>query len=526
MQIKRLCVNDHLCLVDFEIDFNTINGGSSTILIGENGTGKSTMLETILEILMSFDSPSIEKNIDYDYTIEYEYAQKNIAIVKMGHSYQITIDDRVFEGSYQKIIALFLDNSIFPKRIITFYSGAKNKLLQKVSKANWQYNKLCRKTIRNFLKAMNDDSERFLPNFPKRKYNYCDEKLTPIYLTSILCGHETFEKGYLVEACHFDKVEYIDMSINVDSVEKIFGRPQFEGDIPTNLYYLTDFIDHRFTDLLRSGFMYSHDGTSYFEIKHLEELQIDSISILEFFEKLSSLFDAQYEVTVSYDGIPVRCNDMSEGQRQLIKILGMLGICKTEDCLVLMDEPDAHMNPKWKYEIEQTIAKSLQDAVNTQAIIATHDPLVINGVSKEFIRIFTHNKVVMGNEIFSFTKVIAPTEDTKGMGIDGLLQSQYYRLPTSYDKPTFDKFKDRQELYIKLIHKEISSEEKERLKQLTKELGALPKSYTTIDFLYDDFIKVYRNSPLYHKEYLSFDELERRRSEIEEIIKALYEAQI
>ena len=37
MQIKRLCVRDHLCLVDFEINFNTINGGSSTILIGENG---------------------------------------------------------------------------------------------------------------------------------------------------------------------------------------------------------------------------------------------------------------------------------------------------------------------------------------------------------------------------------------------------------------------------------------------------------------------------------------------------------
>ena len=102
MQIKRLCVNDHLCLVDFEINFNTINGGSSTILIGENGTGKSTMLETILEILMSFDSPSIEKNIKYDYTIEYEYAQKNIVIIKMGHSYQITIDEHVFEGSYQK----------------------------------------------------------------------------------------------------------------------------------------------------------------------------------------------------------------------------------------------------------------------------------------------------------------------------------------------------------------------------------------------------------------------------------------
>ncbi len=526
MQIKRLCVNDHLCLVDFEINFNTINGGSLTILIGENGTGKSTMLEIILEILMSFDSPSIEKNIDYDYTIEYEYAQKNIVIIKMGHSYQITIDDCVFEGSYQKINALFVDNSIFPKRIITFYSGAKNNVLRKVSKANRRYNMLCRNTIRHFLRVMNDDAEKFMPNFPQRKYNYCDEKLTPIYLASILCGHETFEKKYLIETCNFNNVEYIDMSIDMDSVEKIFGRPQFKGNVPTNLYYLTDFIDHRFTDLLRRGFMYSHDGTSYFEIKGLEELEADSISILDFFEKLSSLFDAQYEVTVSYAGISVRCNDMSEGQRQLIKILGMLGICKTEDCLVILDEPDAHMNPNWKYEIEQTIAKSLQDAVNTQAIIATHDPLVINGVSKEFIRIFTHNKVVMGNQIFSFTKVITPIEDTKGMGIDGLLQSQYYRLQTSYDKVTFDKFKERQELYIKLINKEISSEEKVRLKQLTKELGALPKSYTTIDFLYDDFIKVYRNSPLYNKEYLSFDELDQRRAEIEEIIKALYEAQI
>ncbi len=30
----------------------------------------------------------------------------------------------------------------------------------------------------------------------------------------------------------------------------------------------------------------------------------------------------------------VKCKPMSEGRRQLIKIFGMLGICKTEDSLV------------------------------------------------------------------------------------------------------------------------------------------------------------------------------------------------
>ena len=525
MQIKRLWVNDHLCLVDFEINFNTINGGSSTILIGENGTGKSTMLETILEILMSFDSPSIEKNIDYDYLIEYEYAQKDIKIVKMGHSYQITVDDCVFEGTYQKVNAWFADNSIFPKRIITFYSGAKNKLLQKVSKANWQYNKICRKTIRHFLRVMNDDTERFIPNFPKRKYNYCDEKLTPIYLTSILCGHETFEKEYLIEACNFNKVEFIDMSIDMGSVEKIFGRPRFEGDVPTSLYYLCDFIDYRFTDLLRRGFMYSHDGTSYFEIKGLEEIEADSISILEFLEKLSSLFNAQYEVTVSYGGTTVRCNDMSEGQRQLIKILGMLGICKTEDCLVLMDEPDAHMNPKWKYEIEQTIAKSLQDAVNTQAIIATHDPLVINGVSKEFIRIFTHNKVMMGNEMFSFTKVIAPTEDTEGMGIDGLLQSEYYGLVSVLDSETKKKMDKKHTLLVKKKDGTITNEEMQELLELTIDLEnmSFARNIPT-DSYYDEYVaamhKIYSERP---QTRLTADDIAERNAKAEEILRGLLE---
>lgn len=85
MQIKRLRIDKHLCLVDFDIRFATVSGGSSTILIGENGAGKSTMIECILNILMSFDSPAIEKQIDYSYSLEYEYAQKSISIIKSGH---------------------------------------------------------------------------------------------------------------------------------------------------------------------------------------------------------------------------------------------------------------------------------------------------------------------------------------------------------------------------------------------------------------------------------------------------------
>ena len=522
MQIKRLQIDDYLCLVDFDIVFDTVSGGSSTILIGENGAGKSTMIESVLNILMSFDSPTIEKQIDYDYSMEYEYAQKAIRIVKNEKNYRIEVDGEFCEGSYRKVRSFTKTHSVFPQRIIAFYSGANNKLLPQIKKMNARYTQRCRNTLESFLKVVSNESDQSLPSFPKRKYNYCDEGMTPIYLVAILCGQDSFEKDYLVNACRFNEIQCMNMVIDTDKVENIFGRGRFDGDMPTGLYYLTDFIDHRFTDLLRRGLLYSAAGKSYFEIKGLEKLGLDSIAILEFFEKLYSLFDARFEVTVTQGNSIVKCKSMSEGQRQLIKVLGMLGICKTEDSLVLMDEPDAYMNPRWKYDIKSTMDQSLQEAVNTQAIIATHDPLVINGVPKEYIRIFTRNE----NQGRFFTRVITPVENTEGMGIDGLLQSEYYGLQTSYDQKSHKKFLRRQELYLKLIGGSATDGEKAELREITRDLGLLPLSYNSIDFLYDDFLTVYKKCDLYSQEYLTYDQVLERREKIKEIIEALYEGQV
>lgn len=524
MQIKHFGIDNHRCLKNFEIQFQTLDGASTTILIGENGTGKTTMIEAILEVLMSFDSPVIEHSIYYDYMLCYEYAQKDIRIIRAGNHYIIDVDNVRFEGSFADVRRWLKNHRIFPKRLIAFYSGANNKLEPAIRKMNAAYRKQYRKAMDEFFRLMHDDTVTQYPPTPVRKYNFCDEHMVPIYLCAILGGSDSFEKRYLIDECHFDSIARVNMIINLDKVEQFFGNNRFEGEHPANLYYLTDYIDHRFTGILRRGWLYASRGKGYFEIDALRECGEDAVAILEFFEILHDLFGAKYETYVTYGDQTVKTEDMSEGQRQLVKVLGMLGICKREDCLILMDEPDAHMNPKWKYGLKKIMDGCLEEATNAQSIVATHDPLVINGVPKEFIRIFTYNDAVRQNHGFYATRVIEPTEDTAGMGIDGLLQSQYYGLQTTYDEPTSKKFRERQSLYIKLINNEISSEEKTRLKSLSMELGSLPKSFTTIDFLYDDFIKVYRNSPLYCKEYLTFDELDQRRSEIEEIINALHEA--
>lgn len=193
----------------------------------------------------------------------------------------------------------------------------------------------------------------------------------------------------------------------------------------------------------------------------------------------------------------------------------MLSVCKNEECLVIMGEPDAHMNPKWKYNIRDFMESAVEGAINTQVLIATHDPLVINGMESKNIKIFLKNQ----NGI----SVCQCENDTFGINIDGLLQSEYYGLKTSYDKETSNKYQKRQELYIKLINKEITDEEKVELRNLTKEIGSLPVANNTIDFLYDDFLSVFRDTELYKQEYLEFDQLEERRKKIKEIITVLYE---
>lgn len=528
MQIKKLRIDNHLCLVDFDIEFATLSSGSSTILIGENGAGKSTMLECILNILMSFDSPSIEKQINYSYSLDYEYAQKSISINKNGRTYRITVDGSVIQGGYRKIRSFVKTVSLFSQRIVAFYSGVNNKLFPNIKTVNASYAWLCRDTLRRYTKYINSDHanmEPFESAFPKRKYNYCDESFTPIYLLSILCGQNSFEKSYLIETCHFEKFQYMNMNISAKKVKQIFGIKPLEEEVTTKLYALTDFIDHRFTDILRRGFMSLEKGKLYFQIMDIESLNVDSISILEFFEKLYSLFDARFEVAVAQGESNVKCSEMSEGQRQLIKILGMLGICKTEDCLVLMDEPDAYMNPRWKYEIKETMDNSLQDAVNTQAIVATHDPLVINGVPKEFIRIFTRDESLVSNNGHYFTKVIVPTEDTEGMGIDGLLQSEYYGLSSVLDSETKSKMDEKHQLLVKKNDGTITDDEMDKLLELTNNLENM--SFTRnipTDNYYDEYVaamhKIYSNrNPI----NLTAKDIAERNAKAEEILKGLLE---
>lgn len=529
MQISRFEIDNHKCLVDFKVLFSIVDGGSSSIIIGENGTGKSSMLESLLYIMTSYESDAIEKSIDYSYRLDYLFAGSQYRIDEVEHKYRIEIDgEPLYSGSMGGVREMLRKTKkrMFPSRVMVFYSGTNSLMYSQIKRINSRYVAQSRKALLDYGKALRSGVEQKYEHFPERRFNYCEDSLTPVLLASIMGGQESAEKRILSQYCHFSNIHYIKLSVDMDEMLLRFGLYDRVDEIVDDVYTVLEYVDPVLGKYLRSCYEYSNDGKAFFELENITSLDLDSITIFNFFEKLLSLFKAEIEINIFQGETSVKSSQLSEGQRQLIKMLGMLGLSKNEDCLVLMDEPDAHMNPRWKYEIKPIIDECLKSATNTQAIIATHDPLVINGVDKGFIRIFTFNPHYIEKYNWYFTRVIEPTEDTEGLGIDGLLQSEYYGLRTSYDKKATDKFTRRQELYSKLVNGDADEDEKEELRALTKEIGSLPMSYNSIDFLYDDFISVYKNTDLFAKQYLSFDEIQKRRKKIEEILTALYEGQV
>ena len=159
---------------------------------------------------------------------------------------------------------------------------------------------------------------------------------------------------------------------------------------------------------------------------------------------------------------------LSEGEQQLLTVLGLMRFTHEDESLFLLDEPDTHLNPIWKLryfdEIEKVVR--LQDEASTgdsQLIITTHDPLMIGSLRKEQVRILKCD----GGKV----TVETPDENPQGMGFAGLLKSELFGLRSTVDTETLRRLDQRNHLYA--LGKKRKKAQDEQLTQLSAELAEL-----------------------------------------------------
>ena len=425
MKLQKLWVEDFKNLKNFSIDFNKEK--SITVVIGWNGTGKSNVLEALVIIFRDLD---LGKPTQFAYEIKYTY-----------HNNLVEIDNHPKEKGQSRLVVKI--NSKKPKTIkaidylpayvFGYYSGPSNRLKE------------------HFL----PHQIRYYDKIIKAKASDTDSIKDLKALRHLFCAQDHHSK-YVLLSFFFKKDKKIsDFLVNylrivgLESVLFVLKKPSWgknkhlwgaKGLVRSFMDKLFDIslapmkLKQRLPTTLKRS---KTEELYYLYIKNLDSLEdlaagYDSQS--DFFASLEStdlsevIQDVRIRVKIrNWDG-SLTFRELSEGEQQLLMVLGLLKFTKEKESLVLLDEPDTHLNPFWSAEyldlLEKIVSddddheKDLQDT--RHLIMTTHDPLVIAGLEKEQIRILKRDEKL--DVIYSET----PEAHPKGLSYGGILTSDMF----------------------------------------------------------------------------------------------------
>ena len=411
MKIKELWIEDYKLLKDFDITFDE----QLIVLIGQNGSGKSTLLEFIANMFYDLYEHFVlgkgsKPKFDFKLKYEIEYSENKYEIYitsnkKTKEYYEINIkrnDEKSKKYSKLQINKEFDSGykDMLPKNIIMYYSGISETLENKFKAFQEDY----------FIKPSVKNSQKIEQPF----FYFLPENFSTI-LTALL-------------AYQYRVPEILKEQFAIDGFEKIIitlKKPYWAKDTIKNVWGasgdLLSFIARVINAIGDSSNYEITDNNIIFTIPSQKEL----INIWEFYGEEKSIFEylttlqandliENIEIMVSKDNKTISHNNLSEGEKQLLTVLGLKELLATENTLFLLDEPDTYLHPKWQRDFVQKVL--VQDGTldsKTSFIVSSHSANIISGIRKKQLRIIRKedNKTILRE--FSF--------DPYGKPVDQLL---------------------------------------------------------------------------------------------------------
>ena len=373
--------------------------------------------------------------------------------------------------------------------------------------------------------------------FYRALLNGDDETLRPLFYARLI--HSNFVLLAFFSFFEEKNQKFLKEYFDIEAVESVLfvlkraewvkGKSHLKAEFWGARGVVRDFLDSLYHYVLaplkeiesfEEGIKTVKKEVTYLYLKDQEKLQAFAEKYgnnVEFFKNLESTYisDLIEEVRIKVrktDGTIITFNELSEGEQQLLMVLGLLKFTQSKESLFLLDEPDTHLNPAWKFDYLTLIKDVVGQNENSQVIISTHDPIVIGGLNKEAVTIFDCTA--------DGTTVRMPEVDPKGMGVAGLLTSDLFGLPTTLDTETQSKLDRKLQLQYK---KERTAEENEELSLVTQELEQLGFSRTTRDPLYGQFLEHLYSRPEFQDKPITDDERKKMTELMDDILEEILE---
>lgn len=534
MQLRQLAIpkfrNLRGVLIDFATQQESAPGAAQTLaakairshaLIGQNGVGKSNLIEALITIFRDVD---LDRDAALDYTLEYEIR---------GHTVKLQADTakqkRPFvwvDGKAESQGHLLKNRELLPSHVFAYYSGRNERIETLFQEHQRRFNQRQEISARVFLPEeifIHGDPEaiaHLIEREQKRIHSLGDDRLRRLFycrgghsqlvlLACLLSDDPVFQK--VLKNLHIEALESAlfvlkephrlrekRRSGRFDENELNEGDPRFwyaRGNVVSEFLdklwqvawapieqEATQQIDFRGrTEKQKQLYLYV---PSHAKLKELGELVGGTDSFFRYAEG-AYIGDLIEEVRITVKkrdehGGAVSFTQLSEGELQMLTVLGLMRITREDHCLFLLDEPDTHLNPIWKLryfdDIEGVLSSESGQLAQgqSQILITTHDPMMVGSLKREQVHILRRQG--------QSTVVDMPDVHPQGMGVTGLLKSELFGLTSTLDIETERRLFKRNELFVKTTR---TAEEDAELSRLSAELADL--GFSTADFRDPDY---------------------------------------
>lgn len=100
----------------------------------------------------------------------------------------------------------------------------------------------------------------------------------------------------------------------------------------------------------------------------------------------------QYDIRLTKQGSSFLVGAASSGERELLTYLFAIFALNVRDALIIVDEPELHLHPKWQKTLLQLFIRLAQFTGN-QFLLATHSPTFVSPESIQYVsRVFSHQQ--------------------------------------------------------------------------------------------------------------------------------------
>lgn len=411
MKLNRLHIPDYYILKDFEINFQN----KLSLIIGENGSGKSSLIEVLAYIFghlhkyfvlndktaVFIDGYEIEYEISYNNSVHSVFI-KSKYVDQISNTFKPTIKIDGTSLSLSQIDKIYGGmKHLLPTKVILYYAGITTHL----SELNEHFRKKYRSRL--IQKGNNYSLQPLvLPN--DNPFCYIQSEYLPLIVLSLLLDEE--KSNILLSE---------KLGIDLDSIDVVITckepawhrerKKDIEQEAEKHPWGIEGTVSKEIFDSLVQNCIAQDYNDEHAELK-LEFL--GSIMINDVFadfestpETAFSLLDVllcsdlikSIDISWKKDGNTIFLDRLSEGQKQLLMTWGASFIWNQDNLLFLFDEPDVSLHPKWQREIISDLDKSM---VNSCAVISTHSPIMLSNASNSDAYIIDKGKLAKNTPKF------------------------------------------------------------------------------------------------------------------------------